>query len=168
MQKSYSRVFLNSMINDKGLKIELFENRHIKITSNNTYAYYSFASNYDGLAVDTWYGLFINFSNIFRQITVNVWKMEWNSSTNLPATTNLTLILNKMQNMMPLDRTSCTGYFLEPSLMDLTNVRLFNRVVETEKQMLVLNQNIVKDAHNALIIDNAIPQSHLPYVGYTR
>ena len=52
--------------------------------------------------------------------------------------------------------------------MDLTNVRLFNKVAETDKQPIILNQNIVKDAQLALIIDNALPQSKMPYIGYTR
>ena len=70
--------------------------------------------------------------------------------------------------MIPEDRTSNMNYFLETSWMNLTNVRLFNRVAETDKQVLILNQNIVKDAQWAIIIDNALPQSKLPYIGYTR
>lgn len=167
-QKTFSRVFLNGWIDGKGLKIELYENRHFKITTNSTYKYASLPNTGTGLDQDVWYGLFINFSNIFKQLTVNLWKIQWNSITNIPATTDLSIVMNKTINITPADLSSCIKFYLEPSYMDLTNIRLFSRVAETDKQVLILNQNIVKDAQLALIIDNAIPQSRLPHIGYTR
>jgi hypothetical protein len=104
---------------------------------------------------------------MFKQLTLNVWKMQWDSSTNLPSTTELTLVYNKTTPMIREDRTSEVSFTLNPSFMDLTNVRLFNKVAETDKQTIVLNQNIVKDAQLAIIIDNALPASKLPYIGYT-
>ena len=168
IQKTYPRVFLNSLLNGKGLKIELYENRHFKITMNGDYNYFSFPGNVQGLQQNKWYGLFINFSNNFKQLTVNVWRIQWDSTTNLPATTELKLCYNKTVSMTPKDVSSGVNYFLEPSFMNLTNIRLFNRVAETDKQTFILNQNIVQDAQWGIIIDNALPQSRLPYVGYTR
>lgn len=168
IQKTYSNVLLNGWLDDKGIKMEIFENRHVKIYSNSTYQYFSLPNSHMGLEYDTWYGIFINFSNIFKQLTVNIWKIQWNSSTNLPATTDLLIIMNKTVPMTQVDRSSCIKYYLEPCNMDLTNIRLFNRVAETDKQVLILNQNIVKDAQWSIIIDNALPQSRLPYIGYTR
>lgn len=168
IQKTYSNVLLNGWLNNKGIKIEIFENRHVKIYSNSTYQYFSLPNSHVGLEYDMWYGIFINFSNIFKQLTVNIWKIQWNSSTNLPATTDLLIIMNKTVPMSQVDRSSCINYYLEPCNMDLTNIRLFNKVVETDKQVLILNQNIVKDAQWSIIIDNALPQSRLPYIGYTR
>lgn len=167
-QKTFSNVFLNGWSENKGIKIEIFENRHVKITTNDTYQYFSLPNTHVGLENDVWYGLFINFSNIFKQLTVNIWKIQWNSTTNLPATTDLSIVMNKTVQMPSVDRTSCIKFFLEPSYMDLTNIRLFSRVAETDKQVLILNQNIVKDSQWAIIIDNALPQSRLPYISYTR
>jgi hypothetical protein len=78
------------------------------------------------------------------------------------------MVYNKTVPMLKGDYSSDDNYYLTPSSMDLTNVRLFNKTAETDKQSLILNQNIVKDAQLAIIIDNALPQSKLPYVGYTR
>jgi hypothetical protein len=115
-----------------------------------------------------WHAIFINFSNTFKQLTLNLWKMQWDPVSKVPATTDLRLIYNKTVPFVPVDRSSDLKYFLEPSYMDLTNIRLFNRVAETDKQVFILNQNVVKDAQWAIIIDNALPQSKLPYIGYTR
>lgn len=167
-QKSFSRIFLNSLHNEKGIKIELYENRHFKITMNGSYQYFSIPN--DKLAIENklWHGLFVNFGNTFKQLTLNAWKMQWNPVDKIPATTDLRLIYNKTVPLAREVRTSDVQYFLEPSFMDLTNIRLFNKVAETDKQVLILNQNIVKDAHLAIIIDNALPQSNMPYFGYTR
>ena len=167
-QRSFSRVFLNSQINGKGIVIELYENRHFKVTMNNSYSYFSIPGNSLELENSKWFALFINFSNTFKQLTLNVWRMQWDPVAKIPATTDLKLIYNKTIPMIKEDRSSTIKYFLEPSYMDLTNIRLFNRIVETDNQVLVLNQNIVKDAQWALIIDNALPQSKMPYIGYTR
>lgn len=167
-QKSFSRVFLNSLHNGKGIKIELYENRHIKLTMNGNYQYFSIPNDKYPLENRRWHALFINFGNTFKQLTVNIWKMQWDTVSKLPATTDLRLLYNKTVPLAREDRSSDLQYFLEPSFMDLTNIRLYNKVAETDKQIMLLNQNIVKDAHLAIIIDNALPQSKMPYLGYTR
>jgi hypothetical protein len=167
-QRSFSRVFLNSIKDGKGVKVELYENRHFKITLNNEYSYFSLPNNILPIENSKWYAIFINFSNTYKQLTVNLWKLQWDPVSKLPATTDLKLVYNRTSPLTREDRSSDLAYFLEPSYMNLTNVRLFNRTAETDKQVLILNQNIVKDAQWAIIIDNALPQSKLPYIGYTR
>ena len=167
-QRSYPCIFLNSLLNGKGIKIELYENRHFVITMNEDIKYFSLPNSSVGIDKTKWYALFINFSNTFKQLTINVWEMQWNPVTKIPATTDLKLFYNKTIELSKVDRSSDVQYYLEPSYMDLTNVRLFNRVAETDKQVLILNQNIVKDAQWAIIIDNALPPSKLPLIGYTR
>ncbi len=168
IQKSAPRVFLDSLDNNKGIKIELYGQRHFKVLSNSDEFYFSLPNSIPSLAKNKWYAIFVNFSNIFKQLTLNIWKIQWDSVTNLPATTDLVLVLNKTVSINKEDRSSGIDYYLRPSSMDLTNIRLFNRVAETDKQTIILNQNIVKDAHIALIIDNALPPSKMPYIGYTR
>lgn len=168
-QKNPPKMFISSLDDaSKGIKIELFGERHFRVTMNTETYFFSLPNNLPALLKDKWYGLFINFSNIFKQLTLNVWRIQWSSETNLPATTDLSIVLNKTVPIAQGDRSSSIPYFLKPSSMDLTNVRLFNRVAETDKQPLVLNQNIVKDAHLAIIIDNALPQSKNPFIGRTR
>jgi hypothetical protein len=168
LTKVLPRIFLNSLHNSKGIKIESFGYRHFKITMNSNEIYFSIANNQPSLQKDKWYGIFINFSNMFKQLTLNIWEIQWNQDTNLPATTELKLVYNKTVQMIREDMSSEIEYSISPSFMDLTNIRLFSKIAETDKQVLVLNQNIVKDAHLAIIIDNALPQSKLPYIGYTR
>lgn len=166
-QRSFPRVFLNSIKNNKGIKIELLENRHFRLTLNEDISYFVIPSNLPEL--DTkWHAIFINFSNTFKQLTLNIWKLQWDPIARIPATTDLKLIFNKTIPFTKIDRSSDSYFYIEPSFMDLTNIRLFNRVAETDKQVFILNQNIVKDAQWALIIDNALPQSKLPYEGYTK
>jgi len=166
--KDYPKTFINAMSNGLGFKIEMFGNRHVRITTNDTYTYHSMLSTSAGLTYDKWYALYVNFSNMFKQLTVNIWQMQWDAATNLPATTDLQLVMNDNKSLTNVERSSCTKFYLEPSYMDLTNIRLFTRITETDKQPLVLNQNIVKDAQWALIIDNALPQTKAPLIGYTR
>ena len=168
VQKSPSRKFLDSVDSkNKGIRIELFGRRHFKVTMNEEVKYFSLPNSSPSLAKNIWYSMFINMSNVFKQLTVNIWKIQWDSSTNLPATTDLQLLLNKTVPLENIDRSSSVQYYLQPSAMDLTNIRLFNQVAETDKQPIILNQNIVVDADKAIIIDNALPQSKLPYIGYT-
>ena len=168
VQKNSPKTFISSIDNGKGIEIALFGQRHFKVTSNMTEYNFSIPNTSASLTRGSWYAISVNFSNIFKQLTLNVWQIQWNSITNLPATTELRLVFNRTTPILKEDRSSTINYFLKPTSMDLTNIRLFNRVIETDKQVLVLNQNIVKDAQLAIIIDNALPQSRHPYIGYTR
>jgi hypothetical protein len=47
----------------------------------------------------------------------------------------------------------------------LTNIRILNKVIEEEKHSKFLNLQIIKDASNCLLIDNAKPVMKLPYIG---
>ena len=168
VRKNLPRIFLDSHSQGKGVRIELRGNRHFVITLNEEKTYFSIPSNTSALENSKWYSLFINFSNAFKQLTLNVWRTQWDPATNLPATTDLRMVYNRTVPMKKGDYSSNVNYYLMPSAMDLTNIRLFNKVAETDKQALILNQNIVKDAQLAIIIDNALPQSKLPLIGYTR
>jgi len=168
-QKNPPKLFISSLDEvSRGIQIELFGERHFRVTMNTEIYFFSLPNNLPSLLKDKWYALFVNFSNVFKQLTLNVWRIQWNAETNLPATTDLSIILNKTVSMPQVDRSSSVSYFLKPSSVDLTNVRLFNKIAETDKQPLILNQNIVKDSHLAIIIDNALPQSKNPYIGGTR
>jgi hypothetical protein len=167
-QKTFPHTFINSMNAGKGWKIELFENRHFKITAGDKYYYFSVPASSLPYQIDKWYALFFNWSNLFKQLTLNVWEIQWDPVTNLPATTDMKLTYNRTLSIVPVDLTSGVNYFITPSFTELTNIRIFKRTAETDKQVFILNQNIVKDAQNAIVIDNALKQSRLPYIGYTR
>jgi len=48
-------------------------------------------------------------------------------------------------------------YKLKGGLVKLTNLRLWKKTIEQEQHHNILNQSLVRDAHLATIVDNAIP-----------
>jgi len=167
-RKTFPVTFINSINSTGGWKIELYGNRHFKVSTVTKSYYFSVSASSLPLQSEKWNGIFLNWSNLFKQLTLNVWELQWDPVTDVPATTDLSLIYNRTASITPTDLSSDVNYFLTPSFSDLTNIRIFSRTAETDKQVFILNQNIVKDAQNAIVIDNALPQSKLPYIGYTR
>jgi len=168
LQQTYPRVFIDDTQNGKGIKIDLLEKRYFRVFSNENVYYFILPNTQNELSEGTWYSICVSFSNLFSQLTLNVWQMRWNPTTNTPATSDLSLVYGKVVNNFPrVDRTSRSNYFITPSDMLLTNIRVWIQKIETDKQPLVLNQSIVKDASKAVVIDNAIPPSRLPYISYT-
>ena len=62
----------------------------------------------------------------------------------------------------PLYGTDNNAYKIFTSPVLLSNVRLFKNMIDIDKQSIVLNQNVVRDAQLAYIIDNAKPKLILP------
>lgn len=154
--------------NSVGFELALLENRHFLVKSNSENHVFSIPNTSSGLVYDNWYAIFVNVSNTFKQLTLNVWERQWNPSTNLPATTDLKLFYSKTIPSPSIDRSSDLSWYLQSSRLSLTNLRIYNRVAETDKQSLMLNQNLVRDSQWSLVIDNSIPQSRLPLIGNTR
>jgi hypothetical protein len=155
-------------VSQLGWKIDLMVNRYIRVTLNNKE--YICPIDYD-LAQDKLYGMFVNVSNKFRQVSVNVWERKWISGDpGSPQTTDLFNIYNRTINQVdPEERVPInTKYKLLASNMELTNIRVYDQTAEIEKQSLILNQNIVKDAQHAVIIDNALPILKLPFIGQSK
>lgn len=168
LQLTYPKVFVDSMKAGKGVKVELHGNRYFIVTVNAKAYYFILPNTQADLTEEKWYSICVSFSNLFSQLTLNVWEMQWNSNTGMPTTSDLRIVYgNTVKGFPKEDRSSDYNYTLKPSDMELTNIRVWAQKIETDKQPLVLNQNIVKDASLALVIDNAIPVSRLPYISYT-
>jgi hypothetical protein len=168
MQLTYPKVIVDARKSNKGVRVDLLEKRYFRVFSNEKLYYFILPNTSTGLAEDKWYNVTVSMSNLFAQLTLNVWEMQWNETTNLPATSDLRLIFGKTETEFPkVDRSSGVNFSVVSSDIDLTNVRVWNQKIETDKQPFVLNQNVVKDASKALVIDNAIPRSRLPYISYT-
>jgi hypothetical protein len=167
-KKSWKRIFVSSMQDTKGFQVELRGNRHFVVTLNSNLYWFSFPYSDPGIDPARWYAVAVSISNLFKQLTLNVWRPQWDPQTNLPATTDLKLVLGNTVAIPRANRTTEIPLYILPSKTLITNVRVFSKSMETDKQPLILNQNIVKDSQWALVIDNALPQSKLPKVGYTR
>lgn len=168
LQLSYPKVFIDSIKENKGIRVELHGHRYFIVTTNATEYYFMMPNTQADLVEGKWYGLCVSFSNLFSQLTLNVWEMQWNPTTGMPTTSDLRIVYgNTVRNFPKEDRSSGYNFFLIPSDMEITNIRVWAQKIETDKQPLILNQNIVKDASLAIVIDNAVPVSRLPYISYT-
>lgn len=168
VQLTFPHVFIDSTDQGKGVRVDLLEKRYFRVFANSKVYYFFLPNTQNELSEDKWYSICVSFSNLFSQLTLNIWEIQWNENTNLPATSDLRQIYGKTVSNMPKeDRSSTVNYYITPSDMLLTNIRVWDQKIETDKQPIVLNQYVVKNASRALVIDNAIPQSRLPYYSYT-
>jgi len=136
-------------------------------------------------ALDNWYGFVFNFSNIFKQYSVNVWQMLYDPENPEAQTSDLGivhfkegLISQKYTYQIPSDieqsnqtetwKSDNNSYKILGSPLYLTNLRIFQNMIEKEKQSAILNQNVVGDSQLAIIIDNAKPVLKLPKIAKNR
>lgn len=135
--------------------------------------------------LDNWYGFVFNFSNLFKQYSVNVWQMLYDPENTAAQTSDLGLIhvkegilSSKYTYSLPSDietsnqvetfNTDNNAYKVLGSPLYLTNLRIFQHMIEKEKQSSILNQNVVGDSQLAIIIDNAKPALKLPKIAKNR
>lgn len=137
------------------------------------------------LSLDDWYAFVFNFSNIYKQYSIKIWGLTYNPDDPSTQTSDLTLLHSlegNIQNTYTFDiepqieedynsvfyKTNNFSYKIKPSPIWITNFRFFKYMIPEEKQSAILNQNIIKDAQLALIIDNAKPILKLPFVARNR
>ena len=134
---------------------------------------------------DSWYGFVFNFSNIFRQYSLKVWKLTYNPDNPATQTSDLSLVHSldgittrtytfdippviENDYDSPYYGTNNYSFRTRSSPLWITNLRLFKYMIAEEKQSTILNQNIIDDAQLAIIIDNAKPILKLPKVARNR
>lgn len=109
---------------------------------------------------DKWYGLILNGSNQFKQLSLYLYSLDPANNFGLPQTAdnNLQIEFTEVRNVpAAFAWNSNTNYAIRGGKLFLTNVRLFNKTIEFEQHHNVLNQYMVRESQLALIIDNAIP-----------
>jgi len=151
--------------NKKGISIDIIDNKFVVCTLNDK-KYYTYLK--DTVNYDKWYSIFINVSNLFKKLGINIWKIQWDPKTNEPKSTRLKLLVSNLVDIETEDRSTNIKYYINSSYMDITNIRLYNRTINTDKQDTILNQYVVQESHICDIIDNAEGQLRYPYVGSTR
>lgn len=207
MQKAQSRILFDGYYNGQGILIDFIwsgSNAVSSPTDNNYLQTGSFRIKINDLEVsspfgvgisstigefvpttDDWYGFVFNFSNIFRQYSMKVWRLTYDPDNPATQTSELSLIhsLDGVTSQAytfniapvieenydsPFYGTNNYSYKTRSCPLWATNYRFFKQMVEEEKQSTMLNQNIVGDAHLAIIIDNAKPVLKLPKVARNR
>ena len=128
---------------------------------------------------DMWYGICVNYSNVYKQMSINIWEMTYDPTNPAEQSSKLskvhefvrmfttTYVYNapsdpNRDNLSPFYGTDNNSYKIYTGPILLSNIRLFKNMVDIDMQSTVLNQNIVRDSQLAHIIDNAKPLLNIP------
>ena len=141
-----------------GIRIDSLNSKYFRISLNDMRFWFEIPK----LLANTWYGMVLNISKLYQELSLNLYTLPGDTVN----TTKLVSYFEEYKKEI-FDASFELGTYYEilASNLKLTNIRLLNERLEPEKQSLFLNMQIIRDAHLALIIDNAIPKSRLPYVG---
>lgn len=113
---------------------------------------------------NVWYGLVINLNNTINELGIHLYRLDPNSNRALPhqKTDTITDITHSVVNLgSSVQWDAKKGWSLSASPVNLTNLRLFTKVIELEQHKNVLQQYVVRDAELAILTDNAIPSIRL-------
>lgn len=145
----------------KGWRISSFADRFFIANINGIETYFCTPNDIG----NDWTGMFFNFSAMFGQMNFSLWKIKETRHQ----TTELDVVFtNTVNDILTEDKSCNLEYSIPASNILLTNIRVYNGIVEQNKQSLILNQNIIQDSHQLVIADNAYPILQLPYTGNTK
>ena len=206
-QKAQSRSLLDGYYNGSGMKIDVIWSGSNPVTSPNDNKYIQTGSiriQINDLVIrspfgaginsslgqfipstDDWYGFVFNFSNIFKQYGIRIWRLTYDPDNPASQTSDLSMVhgVDGVTSQVytynitpeietdydsPYYGTNNKAYKVKSSPLLVTNFRMFTHMIEEGKQSTILNQNIVDDAQLAIIIDNAKPILKLPKVARNR
>lgn len=194
MQKAQSRnlisgLYLNEIEEVKGMRIDII---HSGIMDEKTNPFLGVGSLvirfndkiiYSTLqfvpVIGDWYGVVVNFSNIYKQIAANIWALQYDPTIPTDQTSKLKMVHEEVRMFNgsivfdaptsivtdpdnPYYGTDNNSYKVYTGPIFLSNIRLFRNMIDIDTQSTVLNQNIVRDAQLAHIIDNAKPLLNMP------
>jgi hypothetical protein len=102
-----------------------------------------------------WYGFVLNISNEFSSISLSIYTIN---DAGLPQSSSGKL-LEEFNEVKPLNEVwnSNSKFQLRGNGMYMTNIRIFDQMIEEEQRSNILNQYIVRDNQLSRVIDNAIP-----------
>jgi hypothetical protein len=126
-----------------------------------------------------WYGVVVNVSNIYKQIAATVWGLTYDPVDPNEQSSKLKKLHDEVRmftdpiifdapsdkitdKYSPLYGTELNSYKVFTGPIWLSNIRLFKKMIDVDTQSTVLNQNVVRDAQLAHIIDNAKPLLNIP------
>jgi hypothetical protein len=120
-----------------------------------------FDRNFPQLDPTQWYAIVVNHMNEYKQVSVHIWGMKYDSAkppTGQQLTTDLKLLYTQVVDLVPqaIEPTN-TVWMLRAGNTLITNIRIWKESMEEEVQPVTLNQFVVRDQDQALVIDNAIP-----------
>ena len=106
-----------------------------------------------------WFAMVLNISNQHQSINCNIWEMQFDASkpVYIQQTSQLKLVFSQTLPFTKQDIQPNVYYELVGSPMEVTNIRLLNKLINEENQPLMLNRYTVRDNQYAIMIDNALP-----------
>ena len=144
----------------KGLSVETTKTA-ITLNINDDTHTFNYASD---LETGTWYGVVINLSNTYNVLSTDVYRLDpmsnWQNGQTVQETL-ASILSEKVNNITPYGWTTNDKWSLMPGNHEITNIRLFNKVIGDEQHINLLQQYVVRDNQYAHIIDNAIPSIQL-------
>lgn len=102
-----------------------------------------------------WYGFILNISNEFSSISLSIYTIN---DTGLPHSSSSKLLeeFNEVKSLNEIWNSN-SKFQLRGNGMYMTNIRIFNQMIEEEQRSNILNQYVVRDNQLSRVIDNAIP-----------
>ena len=131
---------------------------------------FNLTTNSAELTNNQWYAVVINFSNVFQQVSLFLWKSQRILGSSDPVR-NVELdniYTSTYQTSTKVSIPNSGDWGIYGCNMSFTNFRIFTQPIEIEEQSLVLSQYVVKNTDLADLVDNATPQLRLSKVSNTR
>ena len=144
-----------------GFKTYLNDNEFKVMANGNTITF-----NHNLNLEKRWYAFVLNISNEFSSIGLSIYNLN---EVGLPqsSSSQLTELFNEVQSSA-LSWNSNSNFQIRGNGMFMTNIRVFNQMIEEEQRSNILNQYIVRDNQLAKLIDNAIPSIGFQKFRHTR
>jgi hypothetical protein len=143
-----------------GLSVEVTK-QFIIVSINNVDYFFTHGVTFDNTK---WYPIVINLSNRFKTLSTYLYELDKPLNLTNPQleTSALKLVYNDLVSLLePVGIDSGDFWALLAGPVNLTNIRIFTRIIEEEAHNIVLNQYVVNDTQYAELVDNAIPELHL-------
>lgn len=142
----------------KGIRIDSLNSKHFRISLNDMRFWFDVPR----FNANLWYGMVLNIAKLYQSISLNIYTLP---NTNLKTTKLQPYYESYIKNIYDNEFELNSYFEILASNLRLTNIRLLNERLEPEKHSIFLNMNIIRDAHLAMIIDNADPKIREPYIG---
>lgn len=119
------------------------------------------------LQFDTWYSLIVPVSAQYGQLEVNVYGFV-RDQANVKNYSGITKIFNGSANPGKFSFVTTQNWALPAANYSITNIRLFNTMVQEEDHEFIISQLFVRDESMLELIDNARPRLNVPFIAINR
>jgi hypothetical protein len=109
---------------------------------------------------NSWYSIILNINNTYKQISITIFKL---TEGQYGVNTISNVYSGSEPTQSAIEWSYGDKFNLVGGKLNITNVRVFNKPMDSTEYLNIINQYVVKDNQHALVIDNAVPS-----LGYQR